>query len=88
MQSDQIIYLMLGILILWAMIIILGKPLKALVLLIIRSIIGAVAIFTADFILSPLGLAVGINCFTALVTGFLGIPGFIMLYALSFILKT
>lgn len=86
MQSDYVIYLMLGVLILAAFAVILGRPLKALILIIIRSVIGAFAIFAADFLLSPIGLAVGINGFTALITGLLGIPGFVMLYAVTWIL--
>ncbi len=86
MQSDYVIYLMLGVLILAAFAVILGRPLKTLILLIIRSVIGAFAIFATDFLLSPIGLAVGINGFTALITGLLGIPGFVMLYAVTWIL--
>lgn len=87
MQSDYVIYLMLGVLILAALVVLFGRPIKALIKLIIRSAIGAAAIFAADFLLSPIGLAVGINGFTALVTGLLGIPGFIMLYTLTWILS-
>ncbi len=86
MQSEHFIMLIIGILALSVLVIVLGKPLKALFMLCIRSAIGTAAIFAADFLLSPAGLAVGINAFTALVTGLLGIPGFITLYVLAWIL--
>ncbi len=87
MQSEAVIYLMVGCLTLFALVIMFGKPIKAVIMLVFRSIIGAAAIFAADFLLSPIGLSVGINLFTAFVTGILGIPGFIMLYALTLILQ-
>jgi inhibitor of the pro-sigma K processing machinery len=64
-----------------------GRAVKALARLICRSAVGAVAIFAVDFLLSPMGLFVGINAVTALITGVLGIPGLVMLYAVRWILK-
>ncbi len=52
-----------------------------------RIFTGLAAIFTADVLLSPIGLCVGVNLFTGLFTAILGVPGFVMLYALAYILK-
>lgn len=87
MQSELFTYALIGILILAALSIMFGRALRALILFFIKSIIGALAIFAMDFLLSPMGFAVGINLFTAGVTGILGIPGFIMLYAIAWILR-
>ncbi len=87
MQSDTLIYILIGVLALSALVTVFGKALKTLIKVGFKSILGTIAIFTADFFLSPIGFSVGINIFTALVTGVLGIPGFIMLYALNWILQ-
>ncbi len=52
-----------------------------------RVFTGLVGIFAADVLLSPTGLCVGINLFTGLFTAILGVPGFIMLYVLAYLLK-
>ncbi len=87
MQSEIVIYALIGVLILSALSIMFGRELRALIMFLIRSVIGALGIFAVDFLLSPLGFAVGINLFTAAVTGILGIPGFVMLYAIAWILR-
>ena len=53
--------------------------------LILRGLLGAVAIHFANAILCGLGLSldVGINLLTILVIGTLGIPGFLGLYAIG-----
>lgn len=86
LQSDLMIYAMLAALLLAALLLVSGKPFGALIRLAVRSVIGACAIFAADFILSPLSLCVGINCFTAVFAGLLGIPGFVTLYILVYIM--
>lgn len=88
LQSDLMIYAMLVLLSLAALLLVLGKPFRAFLRLAVRSVIGACAIFAADFILSPLSLSVGINCFTAVFTGLLGIPGFVTLYILAYIIRS
>ena len=87
MQSEMIIYAMIGLLVIAVLSIIFGRELRALIKFFIRSIIGALGIFAVDLILSPIELAVGINLFTGAVTGILGIPGFVMLYAIAWILR-
>lgn len=87
MQSEIVIYALIGVLILSALSIMFGRELRALIMFFIRAVIGALGIFAVDFLLSPLGFAVGINLFTAAVTGILGIPGFVMLYAIAWILR-
>ena len=86
LQSDLVIYSMLAVLSLAALLTALGKPFRAFLRLAVRSVMGACAIFAADFILSPLSLSVGINCFTAVFAGLLGIPGFVTLYILAYLM--
>ena len=54
---------------------------------IMRMLTGFAGIFAANFLLSPVGVCVGLNIFTVLFTAVLGVPGFLMLYALSWVLK-
>jgi len=52
----------------------------------LRSSIGTAAICLLDLALSNMGyqMSVGINGITVLTNGLLGLPGFLLLYALSF----
>ena len=54
---------------------------------VLRMATGAAAIFTADVLLSPFEVSVGINLFTTLFCAVLGIPGLAVLYALAWIFK-
>jgi hypothetical protein len=49
--------------------------------------VGIAAIFVMDFLLSPFGLAVGLNMFTVAFVGILGIPGFVTLYVVTWLLN-
>ena len=55
----------------------------------LKGAVGGLGFFVCNALLSMAGIgaAVGINVITVLVAAFLGIPGFIMLYAAQFILK-
>ena len=49
-----------------------------------RGAIGALVVVFINFALGGFGLAVGINIITLAVMAFLGLPGVVMLYGLSF----
>lgn len=53
---------------------------------ILRSSFGAAGICVLDFILNSMGygMTVGVNGVTVLANGLLGLPGFLLLYGLSF----
>lgn len=87
MDSSQVIGWMIIICLLFMSFIILAKPLKIIGRCILNSAIGVSAIFVLNFLLSPLEIAVGINLYTALTTGILGLPGFIGLYAITYLTK-
>lgn len=54
-------------------------PVKLIVRLVINGIIGAVVLFAVNFIGAYFNFSIGINPITALVAGFLGIPGVLLL---------
>lgn len=53
---------------------------------VLRSFVGTAGIYLLDFVLSLAGyqVSVGINAFSILSNGLLGLPGFILLYGLAF----
>lgn len=61
-------------------------PIKIVVRLVINGIIGAIALFVINIFGGMIGLTIGINPITALVAGFLGIPGIILLLFLQYFL--
>lgn len=61
-------------------------PIKIIIKLVINGIIGAAALFIINIFGGLVGITVGINPITALIAGFLGIPGIILLLFLQYIL--
>lgn len=76
----------LGLVLLYLVGWILIIPLKYLVKLLINGIIGGIVLFGLNFVGGFIGFSIGINPITALVVGFLGIPGVILLLVLNYIL--
>ncbi len=67
--------------------IIFAKPLKSLFKVIVNSALGCAAIMIFNFVGGIFGAYIGVNAFTSLVVGLLGIPGFLTLLVLQFLLK-
>ncbi|WDV45968.1 pro-sigmaK processing inhibitor BofA family protein [Clostridiaceae bacterium M8S5] len=61
-------------------------PLKYIIKLLINGLIGGVVLLALNFVGKFIGFTIGINPITALVVGFLGIPGVILLLVLNYIL--
>lgn len=85
MNSNQIIGWMIVACILFAVFLVFSKPLKNFAKFCINGVIGISALFIGNYFLLPLGFSVGINWFTALFSGVLGIPGVICLYVMRII---
>lgn len=54
-------------------------PLKKILKLVFNSILGAVIIYIINLVGSSFGFHIGLNLFTSIVVGILGIPGVISL---------
>lgn len=67
--------------------IVLAKPLKSLFKVIVNSALGCVAIIVFNFVGGIFGAYIGVNAFTALMVGLFGLPGFLSLLILQFLLK-
>jgi inhibitor of the pro-sigma K processing machinery len=58
---------------------VLAWPLKMLLKLVLNAIAGGILLFLINFVGGPFGINIAINAVTALIAGFLGIPGVIFL---------
>lgn len=61
-------------------------PIKWICKLIFNSILGAVLIYAINLIGSIWGIHIGLNFFTAIIVGILGIPGAIFLIVISLLI--
>ena len=66
---------------------VLFRPVRAIFALILNTILGWAGLYIFNFLISPLGLAIGINLVSATTVGVLGIPGLILLIVLKLIYK-
>lgn len=89
MELQHLIYGLAGIVVLFLVLKLLKWPLK----LIINGIMGVVILYIANFIIANLSLvgintnfSLAINPLTALVAGFFGIPGVIVLIIIGLLL--
>lgn len=87
MDSERVIYIMIAICVLFLFLSIFGNAFKSIIKIALRSIAGTTAIIAANYALASTGFFIGVNLFTALTIGILGIPGFFALYAAGLILK-
>lgn len=72
---DMILYGLVGVVLLYLTIKLFKWPLKIL----LNGIIGIVLLYIANYFGTYLGFYIGINAVTALIAGFLGVPGVIFL---------
>jgi len=75
MSVEMIIYALFGLALLFLIIKLLKWPIKIL----INGIIGIILLYVANYIGEYLNFYITINTITALIAGFLGIPGVIFL---------
>ena len=62
-------------------------PLKTIFKLIFNSILGGILLYVINIVGANFGFHIGINIFTSLCAGILGIPGAILLVILELILR-
>lgn len=59
------------------------KPLKGILVLILNSVLGGIALYIFNWIFAPFGFAIGLNIVTAAVCGMFGLPGLVLLILLK-----
>lgn len=62
---------------------ILSAPIRLVLKLLINAAFGFIILFVVNFLGDFVGISLGINFINALITGFLGIPGVILLIVLK-----
>lgn len=72
----------IGVLVLFIILKILSMPMKLIIKFLINALIGGVVLY----VLNLFGVGIVINWITALIVGFLGIPGVIIVAILQFVL--
>ena len=79
---DMIVYALVGLALLFLIIKLLKWPLKIL----INGILGIILLYIANIVGSYIGFVLPVNAISALIAGFLGIPGiiFLVLFHLDF----
>lgn len=86
MEYGAIIAYLFGLILLYVIGSILLIPLKVIIKLVYNGLIGGILLWLLNFVGQYFGLYIAINPITALVAGFLGIPGIVVLVILSYIL--
>lgn len=86
MDSISIIVSMIVVCLALIALLVMAKPIKVLLGVILNSAVGAVALVVSNYLLAPLGVAVGINLLTVGFVGILGLPGFLALMLIQAIL--
>ena len=77
---DMMVYALIGLALLFLIIKLLKCPLKIL----INGILGIILLYISNIVGSYIGFVLPINAISALVAGFLGIPGIIFLILFQF----
>lgn len=85
-DSNNMIGLMLTVCIAVLGVIIFSNTIKKIIKLLFNGILGGIIIYLSNPILLPLGINVGVNIFTLLISAFLGLPGLIVIFIIQAIL--
>ncbi|MDU4892805.1 MAG: pro-sigmaK processing inhibitor BofA family protein [Clostridium sp.] len=82
---SNIVYFIIAVLAIFIVGKIFAWPFKILLNLIINGIMGGVLLFLINLVGSKFGLIIPINAITALIAGFLGIPGVLFLVIVNYL---
>ena len=78
----QFLPFIIGVIVLFIILKILSMPMKLIIQFLVNALIGGVVLY----VLNLFGVGIVINWITALIVGFLGIPGVIIVAILQFVL--
>ena len=63
-----------------------SAPLKLAVKLLVNTLLGFLALWAVNLTAGVTGIALGVNVFNALVIGILGLPGFLLLLLVQWVI--
>ena len=76
----------IAVVVLFIILKLISLPLKIIIKLMVNAFIGGAILFLINIVGARFGLILDINWITALIVGFLGVPGVIIVLILHFIL--
>lgn len=86
MVFGNVLGYLLGLILLYIIGMILVIPIRILIKLLINGLIGGVILFLFNLVGGILGVSIVINPLNAIIVGFLGVPGVVLLLILQVIL--
>ncbi len=86
MDFTMILPILIGVAILFIVLKLLALPMKIIIKLVINGLVGGLIIFVINLIGANFGFMIDLNWITALIVGFLGVPGVVIVTILQFIL--
>lgn len=86
MDFTMILPILIGVGILFVVLKLLALPMKLIIKLVINGIVGGILIFVVNLIGANFGFMIDLNWITALIVGFLGVPGVVIVAILQFVL--
>lgn len=87
MHIDVAIAYLVGILLLYFLARIFIIPIRFVVRLIFNGVVGGVLLWLTNFGGRFIGIAVPVNPITALIAGFLGVPGVVLVIVLQYLFR-
>lgn len=86
MDFSTILFYIVGLVLLYIVGMLLVWPIKKIIKLIFNGVLGGLTLLLFNFIGKYFGLSIAINPLNAIIIGFLGVPGVILLLVLQVIL--
>lgn len=76
----------IALIILYVILKVLSLPIKIIIKLLVNALIGGIVLFLINLIGASFGLVLDITWLTAVIVGFFGVPGVIIVMILQFLL--
>lgn len=86
MDFTMILPILIGVAVLFVVLKLLALPMKIIIKLVINGLVGGLIIFVINLVGANFGFMIDLNWITALIVGFLGVPGVVIVAILQFIL--
>lgn len=86
MDFTMILPILIGVAVLFIALKLLALPMKIIIKLVINGLVGGLVIFVVNLIGANFGFMIDLTWITALIVGFLGVPGVVIVTILQFVL--
>lgn len=84
-QWDTVLFFAVGLGLLYGLGWLLMMPVRRIMKFVLNGVLGGALLVLINMFSEALGFTVAINAFTCILTGFLGVPGVILLAAISWL---